>query len=159
MRILIVGVGSIKNPGLAALEREYVKRASGFLTVELEEIREHRGGGPEQNREKESTRILERVGPRDLLVACDEKGKEYTSRGLAKWLGKVASDPGTARVVVAVGGSEGHHPRLIEQARLRLALSRLTFPHELARVVLAEQVYRALAILNNHPYHRGRGCG
>jgi len=155
VRILIVGVGSIKDPGLAALEREFIKRASGFLTVELEEVREHRDRGPEQIREKESTRILERVGPRDLLVACDEKGKEYTSRGLAKWLGRTLSDPGTGRVVFAVGGSEAHHTKLIDQARLTLALTRLTFPHDLTRVVLAEQVYRALAILNNHPYHRG----
>ncbi|MFO7768346.1 MAG: 23S rRNA (pseudouridine(1915)-N(3))-methyltransferase RlmH [bacterium] len=74
---------------------------------------------------------------------------------MAAWLGTTASDPGTGRLVFAVGGTEGHHPRLIQQARLRLALSRLTFPHDLARVVLAEQVYRALATLNNHPYHRG----
>ena len=95
--------------------------------------------------------MLSRLKDGDHLVACDERGKEMTSEELARFIQLRAT--GTGRLVFAVGGAYGLTDEFRKRAGLVLALSRMTLPHELARVVLTEQLYRALSIMRGMPYH------
>ena len=99
----------------------------------------------------EQKRLLDRAGS-DYLVALDERGKSLTTLDLAKWLGQRQQDG--RDLVFAIGGPDGHGPELLKRADLRWSLSALTFPHAMVRVILAEQLYRAVSVLQNHPYHR-----
>jgi 23S rRNA (pseudouridine1915-N3)-methyltransferase len=107
---------------------------------------------PEQSRQKEAQALLARKGPQDWLVALDERGQELTSEELAQFLGK--AQLGSRDVLCVIGGDEGLDASVRQQAHLVLSLSRMTLPHRLARVVLVEQLYRALTLLKGEPYHK-----
>jgi 23S rRNA (pseudouridine1915-N3)-methyltransferase len=104
-----------------------------------------------KNKIEEEKRLLERVGD-DYLVALDEHGKSLTTLALAQWLGERKQDGRDLSFVI--GGPDGLGPEILRQADLRWSLSGLTFPHAMVRVILAEQLYRAQSVLQNHPYHR-----
>jgi 23S rRNA (pseudouridine1915-N3)-methyltransferase len=143
--IRIVAVGRMKDPHLAALATGYGRRIRGMAPFEVVEIKD---AGPD----REARAMLDRVGARDgrgLVAAMDERGEEITSRGLADLLGSHGSP------VFLIGGADGLGPGVRERADRVLRLSALTLTHEMARVLLAEQIYRGLCILRNHPYHRG----
>lgn len=154
MRMLILAVGD-KLPGWAETAvAEYVKRMPREARVEVQTLRpEKRAGQPaERIKAAEAARILEKC-PRDaLLVALDEHGKELTTRQLAQEMAGWLS--GGRDTVLVIGGADGLDPEILRRAGLTLSLSRLTLPHALARVLLAEQLYRAWSLLTNHPYHR-----
>src|SRR5688572_9014073 len=115
------------------------------MRIDLEELPVGRATGDEEKR------ILERLGD-DYIVALDERGKSLTTLQLAKWLGERQQDG--RNLTFAIGGPDGHGPGLLAKANLRWSLSPLTFPHAMVRVILAEQLYRAHSVLQNHPYHR-----
>ena len=132
----------------------YVERADRFVRSEVVVVKEEKPGAkPDVPRilAAEAARIEKELHPRDLLVACDEHGKERTSaelaRDLSRWL-----DSSPRAVVFLVGGAFGLDPDLLRKSRVILPLSRLTLPHQLARLVLCEQVYRALATLRGVAY-------
>ena len=100
----------------------------------------------------ESERLLATLKPQDYVVAMDERGKEFSTRELADWLA-LRMQSGQ-HLALLVGGADGLAAQVLERASHRWSLSRLTLPHALVRVVLAEQLYRAHSLLNNHPYHR-----
>ena len=114
------------------------------------EARKH--AGTPRAKEEEGASLLARIGDREHVVALDERGKEYTSVELARrveaWLG------GGRDVALVLGGSDGLAPEVLARAGEKLALSRLTLAHRLARVVLLEQLYRALTIVRGEPYHK-----
>lgn len=154
MRLLIVAVGD-KLPGWAeAAVAEYAKRMPREARVEVIAIRPEKRSGQSAERIKtqEAARILDKCPPGALLVALDEHGREATTRelslGLERWL-QSGRD-----VVLMIGGADGLAPDLLARSDSILALSRLTLPHALARVLLVEQLYRAWSLLTNHPYHR-----
>jgi 23S rRNA (pseudouridine1915-N3)-methyltransferase len=124
---------------------DYTRRMRAGLRVDLEEIPVGRA------RADEEKRLLARVGD-DYLVALDEHGKSLTTLQLAKWLGE--RQQGGRNLTFVIGGPDGHGPALLARADLRWSLSALTFPHAMVRVILAEQLYRAHSVLQNHPYHR-----
>jgi 23S rRNA (pseudouridine1915-N3)-methyltransferase len=97
--------------------------------------------------------LLTAAGEQTVLVALDERGKSLTSPAFADLL-KRHRDDGCKDIAFLIGGPDGHGPAVIEAARVKLSLSAMTLPHGLARVVLAEQLYRAVTILSGHPYHR-----
>ncbi len=134
---------------------EYAKRMPQGLKTELIEIRpEPRSGGktPEQLMQAEAARI-ERAVPRGAFrVALDERGAEMTTGELAQWLDARMRDG--LDLAFLIGGADGLHRETKRAAQATLRLSALTLPHGLARVLLAEQLYRASSILENHPYHR-----
>ena len=134
---------------VATAYEEYTRRLKSSLRVELEEIPQARDKG--RAKADEEKRLLERAGS-DYLVALDERGKSLTTLELAKWLGQGQQDG--RDLVIAIGGPDGHGPELLKRADLRWSLSALTFPHAMVRVILAEQLYRAVSVLQNHPYHR-----
>jgi 23S rRNA (pseudouridine1915-N3)-methyltransferase len=134
--------------------KEYLKRMPRELSVEIVEIKPDKrasGKNSEQVQEAESKRILEAAG-KDYLIALDEHGQEVTTLQLAdrmqKWLGDGRD------VALVVGGADGLHQDIKTRADWLWSLSKLTLPHAMVRVLLAEQLYRAWSVLNNHPYHR-----
>jgi len=123
---------------------DYTRRLRSGLRVDLEEI-------AVRSKAAEEKRLLERIGD-DYLVALDERGKSLTTLQLAKWLGERQQDGRNLSFVI--GGPDGLGPAILGKAALRWSLSGLTFPHAMVRVILAEQLYRAHSVLQNHPYHR-----
>lgn len=154
MKLLILAVGD-KLPAWAETGvAEYVKRMPREARIEIVPIKPEKRSGQSAERIKalEAQRILEKLPSGACLVALDEHGRELTTRELAHSLGDwLQSGRDTALVI---GGADGLDPDLLKRAEFTLSLSRLTLPHALARVLLAEQLYRAWTLLNNHPYHR-----
>src|SRR6185503_18737605 len=108
---------------------------------------------PEQkSRAVESEKLLDLAAPSDWIVALDEHGKPLTSVELSKYVSR--AQMAAKNLLFLVGGDEGHGPPVLEKAHLVLSLSRMTLPHRLARLVLAEQLYRAFTILRGEPYHK-----
>ena len=124
---------------------EYTRRLRSAMRIDLEEIPVGRAKADEEKR------LLDRIGD-DYLVALDERGKSLTTLQLAKWLGERQQDGRDLTFVI--GGPDGLGAGILMKAGLRWSLSALTFPHAMVRVILAEQLYRAHSVLQNHPYHR-----
>jgi len=156
MKLLVVAVGARMPGWIDEAFDEYTKRMPRSLKTELIEIRpESRTGGKsaEQLLAGEAARIGRAVPRGAFVVALDEHGREFTSAGLARWLDERRRDG--RDLAFLIGGADGLAPEAKRGAGTTLRLSAMTLPHGLARVVLAEQLYRAASILENHPYHRG----
>lgn len=154
MKLYIVAIGD-RLPGWAeAASAEYVRRMPREAQVEVLAVKpERRTVQPaEQVRAAEASRLLERCPKGALLVALDERGHQVSTRELADLLAGWRS--AGRDVALLIGGAEGLSAAILVRADLTLALSRLTLPHALARVLLAEQLYRAASLLAGHPYHR-----
>lgn len=153
MRVVVAVVGRARGT-LAPAIHEYEARAARYWPLDLREVREEsaRALAPAIVREREGTRLLEAIPPGARLVACDERGESFSSERFAAWLGEqrdCAQD-----VAFVIGGAYGLDEAVRERATRRLALAPWTLPHDLARLVLAEQLYRAGAILRGEPYHK-----
>ena len=154
MKLTILAVGD-KLPAWAdAATAEYLKRMPREVRVELLTVKPEKRAGQSGDslKQAEARRLLDRLPAGDRLVALDEHGRQVDTRELAELLSRWMRAGGDT--TLAIGGADGLAPELLARAEVRLALSRLTLPHALARVVLAEQLYRAVSLLNHHPYHR-----
>jgi 23S rRNA (pseudouridine1915-N3)-methyltransferase len=127
--------------------------AKAGLAFAVREFPESRAGSAERRKTEEAQTLLGACSERAVLVALDEHGRGIDSRGFAERLGKWR-DGGTPEVVFAIGGADGHGPAILDRSSLRLAFGAMTWPHQLVRLMLAEQLYRAVTILTGHPYHR-----
>jgi len=145
VRVRILAVGTRMPEWVTTAYEDYTRRMRKDMRVDLEEIPVGRA------RADEEKRLLERIGD-DYLVALDERGKSLTTLQLAKWLGERQQDG--RNLTFVIGGPDGLGPAMLVKADLRWSLSGLTFPHAMVRVILAEQLYRAHSVLQNHPYHR-----
>jgi len=145
VRVRIVAVGTRMPGWVTEAYEDYTRRLRSSMRVDLEEL------NVGKNKADEEKRLLERVGD-DYLVTLDEHGKSLTTVELAKWLAQRQQDGRNLSFVI--GGPDGLAPGILEKAALRWSLSALTFPHAMVRVILAEQLYRAQSVLQNHPYHR-----
>lgn len=158
MRLAIHAVGRMKAGPERDLVARYLDRlakagpAVGLELGGVNEISESQARSPEQ-RMREEAQKLEGAIAESVLVLLDERGKNLTSRDFADYISR-QRDGGTRGLVVAIGGADGHDPSLRARADLVLSFGSLTWPHQLVRVLLAEQLYRASTILSNHPYHR-----
>ena len=155
MRVVVVLVGRARGV-LAAPVMEYEARAGRYWKLEVVEVDEGAKGGkadPGRVQAAEAERILARVPEGFDLIALTRDGKGMTSRGLSHHLQERAlhASPG---VVFVIGGAFGLHPSVMARARLRLSLSPMTLPHDMARLLLAEQLYRAGTIARGEPYHK-----
>ncbi|MEO2217522.1 23S rRNA (pseudouridine(1915)-N(3))-methyltransferase RlmH [Chromobacterium vaccinii] len=155
MKITILAVGTKMPRWVDEAYTDYAKRFGRDITLELKEIKpEKRGGGvtAEKGIAAEHERLIASIPPRARLVVMDERGKNWTSvklaEGLKEWMA------GGDDVVFVIGGADGLSQELKQRADVLLQLSAMTLPHGMVRVMLAEQIYRAYSILNNHPYHR-----
>lgn len=154
MRVLLVVVGKPRDAALAAAIREYEQRAARYWPLEVHEVREEpaRAGGAAAVRDREGARLLARASTSGDMVACDVAGTGMASDQFAGWLQRQRE---AARdVTFLVGGAFGLADAVRQRSRTRLSLAPWTLPHELARLVLAEQLYRAGTILRGEPYHK-----
>jgi 23S rRNA (pseudouridine1915-N3)-methyltransferase len=144
MRLSIVAVGRLRTAWRAAAD-DYIRRLRRHVTLDEVEVRE-------VGLDEEATRLEAKVPAGAVVVALDRDGQQFSSEALARQLDawRLAARP----VACIIGGSHGLHPRLLQKASLRWSLGLLTLPHELARVVVLEQLYRAGTILRGEPYHK-----
>lgn len=159
MRVTLAVVGRLK----AGAERELFERywdrfaASGrrlaLSPVEVSESTESRAGDAETRKREEADRLLAAAGGAVCRVVLDETGKALTSAAFARFVGE-RRDGGVSHMAFLIGGPDGHGAAALDGAALKLSLGSMTLPHALARIVLAEQLYRAATILSGHPYHR-----
>lgn len=152
MRITLVAVGRAKSDATAALFHDFTKRLRWPL--HLTEVEERRPLAAETRKRHEGTRLLAAVPKGARLVALDETGQSLDSPAFAALLGRW-QDEGLGDLAFVIGGADGLSPEVRDRADLILSLGAMTWPHLLARVLLAEQLYRAQCILDGHPYHRG----
>ena len=159
MRLLLICVGRPKAGPERDLAARYVERAAaagraiGFSSVELREAGESRAARPDDRKREEVQAIRGLLAPPANVIALDENGKQMTSRGLATELGR-ARDQGIASAAFVIGGPDGLEPAFLASASLTLSFGAMTWPHQLVRIMVAEQIYRAVTILASHPYHR-----
>ncbi|GAB6036292.1 23S rRNA (pseudouridine(1915)-N(3))-methyltransferase RlmH [Fundidesulfovibrio butyratiphilus] len=152
-RLKFVFVGACKASHFAQASRFYHEALSRYCPVEIETVRDAPSQENLQARlRKESRSILSCLTPRDLVVGLDERGRAFPSRDFAAKLARWFEDPGRQACFV-VGGPFGFASEVTDRFQERLSLGPATLPHELARVVLLEQLYRAATILAGHPYH------
>lgn len=138
--IRVIGVGKLKAKWARAACQDYLDRCGRWARIEVVEI-------ADSDPATESKAVLDTAG-QTVLVACDRQGEDWDTERLAELLSRHGG------VAFAIGGPEGHDPSLLGAATHAWRFGRITLPHELARVVLLEQVYRALSIRHGHPYHR-----
>jgi len=154
LRILAVGKAGTKRPELALIE-EYRQRLTWPLAIQ--EVEEKRPLPSAALKKREGELLLAALSAtkagRQIAVVLDERGKNLSSRDFAAKIGAWRDD-GVAEIVFVIGGADGHDDAVRSRADLLLSLGALTWPHQLVRVLLAEQIYRAQQILAGHPYHR-----
>ena len=159
MNIKIIGVGKIKEKFYRAAIAEYAKRLGRYCKFEVVEVPDEKA--PEKLSEaemaavmeKEGERILQKIKDRDYVFALAIKGKERSSEEFAKEINQLATY-GKSDLTFVIGGSLGLSPAVIKRADQQISCGRFTLPHQLMRVVLSEQVYRAVTIINGLPYHK-----
>jgi 23S rRNA (pseudouridine1915-N3)-methyltransferase len=155
MKLRFVWIGKTKRAPVRELIREYLDRIGKFVTVEVTELRDRDDVGGDTRRivDKEGQDILSRTAAVPFLIALDERGRELDSRKLAGLIEKHRL-AGTKQIAFVIGGHGGLADEVRERADFVLALSKMTLTHELARVLLVEQIYRALTIIHDLPYQK-----
>lgn len=159
MRIVLAATGRMKNGPERDLCQKYMDRAiasarqAGFTAVELREFPESQARNAADRMAEEGKNLLSVLSPGSRLIVLDERGKTLTSRSFAQDKAR-ARDAGTPSCVIALGGPDGHGDDIRERADKIISFGALTWPHQLARIMAAEQIYRAMTILTGHPYHR-----
>ena len=154
MHFVVAVVGKPRDAHLAGAIREYETRASRYWPLEIREVREEpaRAANADLVREREGERLLDAVPRGAHVIACDLTGRSMSSEGFAAWMQRLQEQ--ARDVGILIGGAYGLSPAAREQSKERLALAPWTLPHELARLVLAEQLYRAGTITRREPYHK-----
>jgi 23S rRNA (pseudouridine1915-N3)-methyltransferase len=153
MQLTLITISRRVPDWIASGYREYARRLPRTCRLELAERAPSRAATPAQMRAEEADRLLEAARRSDRIIALDERGESWSTRDLADRLARWGLDG--EDVALLVGGAEGLDDSVRDQAHACWSLSRLTLPHQLVRVVIAEQVYRAWSLTQNHPYHRG----
>jgi len=159
MRILVLAIGRLKQGPEAELAERYRKRAAqagrslGLREIEIVEIKESRAQEAEKRMIEESIALANLIPEKAITVILDERGKSLPSAELTEQL-RNWRDSGVAAVVFIIGGADGLAGSLRDKAALKLAFGAATWPHQMVRIMLLEQLYRAVTILAGHPYHR-----
>jgi len=155
MKITVILVGKTQSKELLVLMAEYQKRLKRYIQVDWIEIPDYKNRGKvtaEELKKIEAQSILSKIGSGDDLVLFDEKGKEFTSVAFSGFF-KKKMNAGTRNLVFVVGGAYGFSDEVYGRSNGKLAISKMTFPHQLIRVLILEQVYRSYTIIKGEPYH------
>ena len=155
MEICVLSIGKISSSWIQQGIDQFQNRISRFIkfsTIIIPDIKNARSLSIENLKEEEGKAILINLNSSDYVVLMDEKGKEFTSRGFSDWIQK-QMNAGRKRLVIIIGGPFGFSQDVYSRADLLIALSMMTFTHEMAKLVLTEQIYRAMTILRGEPYH------
>lgn len=159
MRVVIAAVGKLKSGPERDLCDRYIDRAQksgralGFTRIDVREWAESRAGRPEDRKSEEAAAILAEISPSTRLILLDEFGANPGSVAFAEMIAQYR-DGGTQELVFAIGGPDGHGDALKARADRTIAFGAMTWPHQIVRILLAEQIYRMTTILSGHPYHR-----
>ena len=154
MRLVVAVVGKARNQALGEAIRDYEKRAARYWPLDVHEVREERSSGNaiEKVKDKEGARLAERIPDGAQTIACEQGGRSLDSRQFADLL-KLARE-GDRDLAFLIGGAFGLASTISSRAAFKLALAPWTLPHEVARLVLVEQIYRAGTIVRGEPYHK-----
>ena len=159
MRLVVISIGRLKQGPERELAERYrerfdeIGRKLGFRGLEIHEIPESRARDPATRMTEEAAAISAAIPDKSALVALDQRGDNLDSAAFARHLGRWR-DEGVPATVFTIGGADGLSPELQRKAQLRIAFGSATWPHQMVRVMLLEQIYRAATILSGHPYHR-----
>ncbi len=152
MNIQILGIGKVRESYYREGMEEYLKRLSGYSSIEVREVPKERSE-KESDKENAYNSLRKTHLKAEVRVALEEGGQQKTSQELASWLGDVIKD-GVGRVSFLLGGPHGLCKSALDDSNMRLSLSAMTLPHQMARLLLVEQLYRAFTILRREPYHK-----
>lgn len=159
MRVIVIAIGRLKQGPERELAERYrarfddIGRKLGFRALEIHEIAESRSGETRTRIAEEGAAIAAHIPERAIVAALDERGDSLDSAALARHVGRWRDEAMPALVFV-IGGADGLAPELRGKAKLSLAFGKATWPHQMVRIMLLEQIYRAATILSGHPYHR-----
>lgn len=159
MRYVIAAVGRMKAGADRDLLDRYLDRARktgkglGVSAVDMVELTESRAARSDDRKAEEAGALLAALSPRARLIVLDETGKTMTSPALSDRL-RSWMDEGAPEIAFAIGGADGHGSAIRDRADVILALGAMTWPHQIVRILIAEQIYRAFTIQSGHPYHR-----
>ena len=146
----IIVIGSLKEKYLKEAEKEYLKRLSKYTNIEIIEIKEEKN--EEIALKKEKNQILKHIKDKDNIVVLDIKGKEYSSIEFSQFIEKEINI--NSNITFIIGSSNGLDEEIKNLSTKKISFSKLTFPHQLFRIILLEQIYRAYKLLNNEKYHK-----
>lgn len=155
MKTTLIVVGRTVEQHYITAINDYIQRTKHFITFDMEvipELRNTKNLTMEQQKEKEGELICKAFQPGDVIVLLDEYGKEYRSMDFANWMEKKLTNV-NKRLVFVIGGPYGFSPKVYEAAQEKISLSKMTFSHQMVRLIFVEQLYRAMTILNGGPYH------
>lgn len=159
MNIDILAIGDIKEKYFKDAIKEYSKRLSAYASINITELSEERlSNNPSdaeisQAMEKEGQRILDKINPRAYVIALCIEGKQHSSEDLSSKIQEITVD-GYSDIAFIIGGSNGLSPKVKQNAHHKLSFSKMTFPHQLMRVILLEQIYRGFKIMRGEKYHK-----
>lgn len=154
MKTLLILIGKTQNRDFDNGITDYIKRINHYMPLEVEvipELKNTKNISENQQRQKEGSLLLKRLQPSDTLVLLDEHGTEFRSLNFASWLQNKKNT--VRRLVFAIGGPYGFDQEVYQRANEKISLSRMTFSHQMVRLVFTEQLYRACTIINGEPYH------
>ena len=157
MKIKLLAIGKTDDKNLQVLIAAYEKRLKHYIRFESEiipDIRNVKNLSQKEQKEKEGELILKKISPFDQLILLDENGKEYSSLNFSKFLQKKMNS-GIKQMVLVIGGPYGFSEKVYQKAIGKISLSKMTFSHQMIRLFVVEQIYRAFTILKNEPYHHG----
>lgn len=155
MRIKLIAIGKTDDQRLLQLIEEYQKRLKHYIKFDLEvipDLKNAKNLSEEQQKEREGALILKKLQPTDQLILLDEKGHEFRSVEFSRFLQKKLNS-GIKQLVFLIGGPYGFSEAVYQKAQGKVALSKMTFSHQMIRLFFVEQLYRAFTILKNEPYH------
>ena len=155
MKITLIVVGRTVEKHYIAGINDYLERIKHFISFDMEvipELKNTKSLTMEQQKEREGELILKSLQPGDVAVLLDEGGKEFRSVEFANWIEKKMHTV-NKRLVFIIGGPYGFSPKVYQAAQDKISLSKMTFSHQMVRLIFVEQLYRAMTILNNGPYH------
>lgn len=152
MKIQILAIGKLKKGAQSALMEEYLKRLKGWK-VQIQQINEAKAATSAQRKQLDAKNILSYLTKDAFIIALDERGIDLNSMEFAQML-QDAQQRFYSQVMIIIGGSDGLHEDIRKRCHKIVAFGRLTWPHQLVRILLCEQIYRAQTIINNHPYHK-----
>jgi 23S rRNA (pseudouridine1915-N3)-methyltransferase len=155
MKLHLISVGKTKESYLRDGEDEYLKRLQKFGSLDwaiIPDFKRHSGMSSTQLADKEGRAILERIQAGDTVILLDERGKQFSSLDLSGWMEQQLMQT-PKRLVFVIGGPYGFSSEVYARADSKLSLSKLTFSHQMVRMIFLEQLYRAFTIIHNQPYH------
>ena len=159
MEIAIIAVGKLKEKYLKNGLSEYLKRMKSYANVKIVEVNDEPAGQTlsdaevEQVKEAEGKRIIGKIPERARVIALDLKGKQLTSEAFAEEVNETMTY-GTSQIAFIIGGSHGLSKEVLQKTDLKISFGKMTYPHQLMRLILIEQIYRAFKIIRNEPYHK-----